>query len=306
MSPKPVFICGVTGVQGGAVARVLLTQGVQVHAVTRNPSSDATREFTALGVKFWPGDFDNQEALKGAIAGCSSIYLNFYPDFADHGANLRQAQSIMSIALAAGANHVVYTSVLGANDLEGISTWDPNGAAAWVMTSKRDIEEAVKASGFPHWTILRPALFMTNFLGSNVAMYGNFAESGTWSTGLLENTPIPVISPKTMGAFGAAALLEPTKWHGREFDYADEFLTPGQVVQELARASGVDLKVHIYPEEELKALASQNPFVAGQLITREIHKFVDMEEVKAENIPLTPFREFLEGEKARAVATYSK
>ncbi len=305
MAPITVFVCGVTGVQGGATARALLSQGAQVHSVTRNPSSASSKEFEALGVKFWPGNFDDEAALKAAINRCSSIYLNFYPDFTDLSANLRQAKLIMSIALASGAKHVVYTSVLGTNDPESVTAWDPKSLVAGVHMSKVSIEAAVRAAGFESWTILRPAVFMTNYLAPVIDMYGDFARTGTWKTALREDTQIPLIAPVTMGAFGAAALLNPEKYQGREIGYADQLLSPRQVVEELSRAGGKKLDIYFYTEEEVDSLKSVNPFVGGELITRRVVRFVDIEKVQAEGIPLTSFREFLEGEKTRAVATFA-
>ncbi|CAA7270754.1 unnamed protein product [Cyclocybe aegerita] len=306
MSLPTVFVCGATGVQGGALARDLISKGVTVHALTRDLTSAKTQDLSSLGVKFWPGNFDNEEALKSAIAGCTSIFLNFYPDLTDMSTNLRQAKLIMSVALAAGVQHVVYTSGLGAKGPERMDGWDPKSIVAPVLGSKRDIEQAVQTAGFKYWTILRPGMFMVNFIAPYVAQHGDFSRTGVLASALKEDTPIPVVSPETIGAFSSAAILDAERFHGREIDYADEVLTPEVILQKLSNASGKTLKSHYYTDEEIDEAKSTNPFVDGQLITRELWKCIDMEEAKNQGVPLSTFDKFLEKEKARVVETYAQ
>ena len=47
---KLVLVTGVTGKQGGAVARALIAKGHRVRGMTRNVESDAARAVAALGV----------------------------------------------------------------------------------------------------------------------------------------------------------------------------------------------------------------------------------------------------------------
>ncbi|WP_292645110.1 NmrA family NAD(P)-binding protein, partial [Mesorhizobium sp.] len=46
---RRVLVTGVTGQQGGAVARALLSSGHRVKALTRRPDSDAARQLASAG-----------------------------------------------------------------------------------------------------------------------------------------------------------------------------------------------------------------------------------------------------------------
>ncbi|KAM5341191.1 hypothetical protein ACJ41O_015300 [Fusarium nematophilum] len=306
MSSPTVFVCGTTGTQGGALARFLIAKGATVHSLTRDASSDRAKEIAALGVKLWHGDFDNEEALKSAIEGTSSIFLNFFPSFTDVGANLRQAKLIMSIALAAGAKQAVYTSGLGAYKPECMDGWDPESLVAGFLGSKTDIEDAVRTAGFKHWTILRPGAFMTNFLEPYISQYGEFPRTGILETAYREDTILPLVSPKTIGAYSGAAILDPPAFHAKEIDYADELITPEELVRKLSAASGKELKTRYQSDEVVERTRKANPFVGGQVLTREIYKLIDMEQVRQQGIPLSTFDQFLDENKDAAVETFSQ
>jgi uncharacterized protein YbjT (DUF2867 family) len=306
MSPQSVFVCGTTGVQGGAVARALLAKGVAVHSVTRDASSARTKKMAALGVKFWPGDFDNKEALESAIAGTSSVFLNFFPDFTDLGANLRQAKLIMSVALAAGVEQVVYTSGLGVFKPERMDCWDPQSLVAALLGSKVDIENAVRTSGFKYWAILRPGVFMTNFTAPAIRQYGAFPQTGVLETAWKADTPLPLVSPRTIGAFSSAAILDPAGFHTQEIEYADEFVTPEDVIKKLSATSGKELKARYRSDEEVEQAKKKDPFVGGQLVTREIWKLIDMDRVHQLGVLLSTFDQFLEEYRADVVETFSQ
>ena len=51
-----VLVTGVTGHQGGAVARELIAQGVKVRGMTRKPDSEAAQALKKLGVEIVAGD----------------------------------------------------------------------------------------------------------------------------------------------------------------------------------------------------------------------------------------------------------
>jgi uncharacterized protein YbjT (DUF2867 family) len=260
----------------------------------------------ALGVKFWPGNFDDREALESAIAGTSSVFLNFFPDFTDPGANLRQAKLIMSVALAAGVEQVVYTSGLGVFQPERMDCWDPQSPVAAFLGSKADIEAAVRTSGFKHWTILRPGVFMTNFTEPAIRQYGAFAQTGVLETAWKSDTPLPLVSPRTIGAFSSAAILEPAGFHAKQIDYADEFATPEDVVKKLSATIGKVLKARYRSEQEIEQVKEQDLFVGGQVISREIWKLIDMDRVHQLGIPLSTFDAFLEEYQADVVETFSQ
>ena len=73
-NPKLALVTGVTGKQGGAVARALIAKGHRVRGMTRNVESDAARAVAALGVDLVAGDFRDADSLAAAVAGVDTVF----------------------------------------------------------------------------------------------------------------------------------------------------------------------------------------------------------------------------------------
>ena len=71
---KLALVTGVTGKQGGAVARALIAKGHRVRGMTRNVESDAARAVAALGVDLVAGDFRDADSLAAAVAGVDTVF----------------------------------------------------------------------------------------------------------------------------------------------------------------------------------------------------------------------------------------
>ena len=56
---KNVLITGITGNQGGAVARNLINENVKLFGLTRSTSSSKAKVLTSLGVQILEGDLDD-------------------------------------------------------------------------------------------------------------------------------------------------------------------------------------------------------------------------------------------------------
>jgi uncharacterized protein YbjT (DUF2867 family) len=306
MSLPTVFVCGVTGTQGGSVAEQLRAQNVEVHALARDPSSTNAKSMETLGVKLWPGDFDNIDAINSAMTGCNALFLNFMPDFQDVKAELRWAKALMAAAHTAGVKHVVYSSGSGINAPEKRAYWDPDSLAAIFSMSKRSIENEVQNAGFEYWTILRPGVFMSNYINPAVFMYPGLVEKGVWETATTKDTVLPCVDTLTVGRFGSAAFLDPVKFHAKEIEYADELIKVDDLLEKLSVAAGKSLKAVYLSEDEINVQKATNPFVQGQLLMRDLVQFVNLEEVKQWGIPLSSLDAFLEREKKRVLDTYNK
>lgn len=306
MSLPTVFVCGVTGTQGGSVAEQLRAQNVEAHALVRDPSSANAKSMEALGVKLWPGDFDNIDAINSAMTGCTAMFLNFMPDFQDVKAELRWAKALMAAAHTAGVKHVVYSSGAGINAPENRAYWDPDSLAAIFSMSKRSIENEVQNAGFEYWTILRPGVFMSNYINPAVFMYPGLVEKGMWETATTKDTVLPCVDTLTVGRFGSAAFLDPVKFHAKEIEYADELIKVDELLEKLSAAAGKSLKAVYLSEDEINVQKATNPFVQGQLLMRDLVQFVNLEEVKQWGVPLSSLDAFLEREKKRVLDTYNK
>ncbi|KAK4079081.1 hypothetical protein Trihar35433_186 [Trichoderma harzianum] len=305
MALPKVFVCGITGTQGGAVARRLLSENIAVTALARDLSSPQAQSIEALGAKLFPGNFDDSSALEQALAGCTAAFLNFSPDFNDWTAELRWAKSIIAAARNAGVKHILYSSGFAVNAPERLEHWDPDSVMAIVLLSKQSIEKEVRDAGFNYWTILRPGNFMANYLPPKVIMYGDLPQSGIWHTALLKETTLPMVDEDTIGRFASAAILSPTKFTGQEIELADELLRPEQILERLSATAGRQLKAEYMSDASIEEKKS-NPFILGQFAMRDMVQFVDMEKVRSWGVPLSSFDAYLERNKDFVKKTYQQ
>ena len=117
------LVTGITGNQGGGVANAVLDRGFKVRGLSRNISSDRSREWAARGVEMVQGDFTDYNSMKRAVEGVDYLFLNIsegIPDF------LAVASHIFDAAHAAGVRHMVLTTSRSANPESGFVIENPN------------------------------------------------------------------------------------------------------------------------------------------------------------------------------------
>lgn len=301
-----IFVCGVTGTQGGAVTDHLLQKGASIHALVRSPSSASSQKLQEAGVIITLGNFDDEDSVRKGLQGCTGLFLNLSPDFMNETHELDQARRIISVARKSGVQQIVYTSGFAANEPERLTHWDPNGLTGKVLLSKQAIENEVRSAGFDAWTIIRPANFMSNYLHPLAPyLYPGLAETGVWTTALTQATLLPMVDPNDIGQFAAEALMNPSRFHTKEIDLASELLSVEDILKVLAQATGRQFKARFMTQEEVNAQAAVNPMIGGQLAMRDMHRFVNLEKVKTWGFPLGGFGEFLERRKESVGKTYS-
>jgi dihydroflavonol-4-reductase len=117
MPPPPdlSLVTGATGFVGSAVARALLARGRRVRVLAR-PNSDR-RNLAGLAVEIAEGAMEDPRSLARAVAGCRYVYhvaadyRIWVPDPAPmFRANVDGTRDLLTAALEAGAERVVYTS----------------------------------------------------------------------------------------------------------------------------------------------------------------------------------------------------
>jgi dihydroflavonol-4-reductase len=109
------LVTGATGFVGSAVARALLARGHKVRVLAR-PNSDR-RNLAGLAVEIAEGAMEDSRSLARAVDGCRYVYhvaadyRIWVPDPAPmFRANVDGTRDLLTAALEAGAERVVYTS----------------------------------------------------------------------------------------------------------------------------------------------------------------------------------------------------
>lgn len=145
-----VVVTGVTGAQGGAVARALLARGHQVRGLARTTA-------VPQGAEPFPGDLADAGRVKEAFAGMTHaaviLPMVYRADLvAAYVANVAEA------ALAAGVRRLVFNT---GNRLPDRVT------QVAAFETRRAAVAALVGSGLP-LVVLRPALYLENLLAPGV------------------------------------------------------------------------------------------------------------------------------------------
>ncbi len=136
-----VLVTAALGNVGREVARECAERGLTVRVAGRSEAELRAR-FPALeSVRF---DFLDRATWAGALAGCGGVFLLRPPPLGDMDATLNP---FIDAAYAAGAQHLVFLSVSGADRMK----WVPH----------RKVELHLASTG-QAWTVLRPGFFAQN------------------------------------------------------------------------------------------------------------------------------------------------
>lgn len=105
--------------------------------------------------------------------------------------------------------------------------------------NKSAVNNMVKAQGFRHWTILKPAMIMEDIVPPMAeSMHPSLRERGRFETAIEAHIGMDWIAAKDIGAFAAAAFADPERFHGHEIDLAAETFTLPEVATKISAATG--------------------------------------------------------------------
>ena len=241
---KVVLVAGVTGHQGGAVARQLQAHGWSVRGLTRDPDRPAARGLAAAGVEVVRGDLNDRASLDPLVKDVYGVYSvqNFFE--AGYEGEVRQGKHLADAAKAAGVRHFLYSSVGGAERGTGIPHFD----------SKWEIEQYVRALGLPA-TIQRPVFFMDNFTTFNPPrMVGGTL---TLSLPLPPTKPLQMIATDDIGAFATLVFENPDEFIGQAIEIAGDELTMPEVAAAIGRVTGLPTRYVETPLAEVRKVSPE-------------------------------------------------
>jgi uncharacterized protein YbjT (DUF2867 family) len=240
---RSVLVTGATGLQGGATARALLARGWDVRALVRTTDSPPAQRLEQEGVTLVQGDLGDPASLTRAMDGVYGVFSvqNFVP--VGPGGEIWQGRTVADAARAARVEHVVYSSVGGAERETGIPHFD----------SKRAIERYLERSGL-RTTMLRPTFFMDNFLAHPPTV-----EDGATviRLALKPHTRVQLIAVDDIGAFAADAFEQPGRYAGQAVELAGDELTATELAAAFGVAAGLPGR---FEELPLQAVAS-HPYI---------------------------------------------
>lgn len=240
---KTILVTGATGTQGGAVADALLSRGMKVRALVRDPSSTKAQALAARGVELVQGDLGNGASVEAAARGVDAVFVNtspFAPEVGTEGEK-KIGRTVIDALVAAQVPHVVYSSVSDANENTGIPHFE----------SKWDAEQYLAQSGLAV-TVTAPVYFSDNTLSPWTAPA---LAAGTFRHAMPGDRKLQVVSVRDIGRFNAAVIARGPELAGRRINYAGDELTSTQMAEQLSKHSGRNIEFQQQPIEEVRAMS---------------------------------------------------
>ncbi|RPI80775.1 MAG: NmrA/HSCARG family protein [Chloroflexi bacterium] len=206
---RTIVVTGATGLQGGAVARHLLSNGWHVRGLTRNLKSEKAQVLTDLGAEVVQGDMDKAESLMPVFEDSYGVFNVQNPVISGVEGEIRQGKNVAEVAQKAGVQHLVYGSAGIGIKGTGVPSWE----------SKLVVEDHIKFLGLP-LTVLRPMAFMELMTDKKF-----FPAVSTWHVmpKLMGNERKVVwLCADDLGFIAAKAFAEPDQFIGRELLLASD------------------------------------------------------------------------------------
>lgn len=241
---KTVLVTGATGTQGGATARLLLSRGHNVKALTRSADSASAARLRQLGVETVEGDLEDGASLGEAMAGCDAVFGMSTPFEAGTEAEVRQGCNLADAAHATGT-FLIFSSVAWAYGNTGIPHFD----------SKWKVEQHIAGLDVPH-TVLGPAYFMQNILSPWTVPA---LREGTLGMPVSSGLRQPMIAVENIAEMAALAVEHPERLQNRRIDMASDTLTGPEAAAILTDVAGrpfryQELPKNFLPSEDLRTM----------------------------------------------------
>jgi uncharacterized protein YbjT (DUF2867 family) len=233
---RTILITGVTGQQGGSVARALQGSGFRLRGMTRKPQGDRAVALAQQGVEIVEGDLDDDGSMQRALAGAWGVFGVQNTWEAGVEKEEVQGKRLATLARGAGVQHYVYTSVGSAHKQTGIPHFD----------NKWRVEETVRGLGFPSHVILRPVFFMENLLAPFTL------QGDALAVAVDPNTRLQMIAVDDIGWFGARAFTDAAALKGREIDIAGDAVTMPEAAATLSKTMGRPIRFQQTPIEQVR------------------------------------------------------
>src|SRR5688500_5088781 len=226
---KIIAVTGATGTQGGGLVRAILADpnsGFAVRAITRDPNKDTAKALAAAGAEVVKGDLDDVESLKKAFAGAHGVYgvTNFWEHFSGEK-EITQAKNIAEAAKAAGAKHVIWSTLEDTRKL----MWPDDKRMPMLQGKYRVPHFDAKADANAAFSGLPTSFLVTSFYWDNLYLFGlapKKGEDGTYSwTFPMGNAKLPGIAAEDIGKTAYGIFKGGQQYIGKTVGIAGESLS---------------------------------------------------------------------------------
>ncbi|MGJ7544244.1 NmrA/HSCARG family protein [Variovorax sp. LT1R16] len=263
-----ITVAGASSKQGRSVAGSLLASGrYRVRALARNADSAPMRELAQRGaeVVVAPLEAGHQAALAAAMRGSHGAFL-MTPPMAPvpppGRPELALGVELADAALAAGVQHVVWSSLENVERRTGGTLWAPH------FTEKALVEAHLRTLPLRS-SFIQLAFFYSNFLEYYVPRQQPDG-SLSFAVYLPPDVPMPFVDPLTATGPAVLSLFDnPDSYAGQTLPVIGEVLTARQIVETFVKVTGRHAYyASAYARKEL--LAHFPAFGTDELLVREL------------------------------------
>jgi len=260
MTPRKILVTGATGQQGGSLARLLLEKKHKVYAFTRSRDAQpsAVQDLVNKGAKIVKGDLNDPDSVRHAVKEIDSIFLMGTPFEDGTEGEIRRGKLMADIAKENKVEHLVYSSVVGANKNTGIPHFE----------SKYKVEQHIKNLGIPY-TIIGPTFFMENLLYQRQGL-----QQGQFTLPLSPSTILQQIPVQNIAEFLALVIESPEHYLGKRIDIASDEVTAQQASEILSNLLENKIKYTPIPaaNEDLGRMFEWYEKVGTDIDIKSLHK----------------------------------
>ena len=275
-----ILVVGATGSLGFEICRQLRGAGVAVVGLVRS-GSPRLGDLEKLGVECRQGDLKDLDSLNRACAGVEVVVTTATAVVSRRSGDSletvdRDGQvSLITAARAAGAQRFVYVSL------------SPNGHPTYFVRIRRQVEEAVRASGM-QWVILQPTAFMDIWLSEQLGWDLRRGRARIVGTGTRR---VSFISSGDVARFAVLAALDPRTTNRNLVLGGPNALSPIEIVDLCQEITGRSFRIQRVPVWMLRTMAG-----LVRLFSRELSELMWLGVFSAEDgdvIDMAPtLREF--------------
>ena len=277
--PTSIFVTGGTGNFGGAVARSLLSKGIKVKVLTRNPSSENAIALNNIGASLIKGNLDDVTSYQDHVADVDGIFC-VLPMEKNKESEIKKGKDLADLAVKYKIGHFVYSSVITAGEETNIPHWQ----------SKTAIENYIKDLLLPY-TIIRPASLYENFLIPQVKKSILKGKLVYPSDG---NVVQQHIGAKDIGEIATKIFLNPRQYLGQTITVATEQMNLLQVTDLFSKVMHKKMKFQKLPPLITRIFMGKNLYLMFKWLDQHDMVYVkDINDVHHNFPGLLPLKDWI-------------
>ena len=142
-----ILVTGASGHLGRRVVELLAARGGGAHIIAATRKPEGLSALAALGVEVRRADFDDEASLASAFQGVERVLLISTDALDEPGKRSRQHAGAIRAVVAAGVQHVAYTSIV-----------NPANSKILISKDHADTEAELGKAGVP-FTVLRNNMY---------------------------------------------------------------------------------------------------------------------------------------------------